>query len=72
MAGSPTKRLGEELIKAAFGASLYQQGRGFYVTLELLAILRGVHESRQPLLASPVAGDSPTGGWPVSTRTWAS
>lgn len=32
---------GERVVKAVFGGSLYQQGRGFYVPLELLAILRG-------------------------------
>jgi len=32
---------GEGIVKTVFGGSLYQQGRGFYVTLELLAILRG-------------------------------
>ncbi len=32
---------GEHIVKEVFGGSLYSQGRGFYVTLELLAILRG-------------------------------
>lgn len=32
---------GDEVIKKAFGASLYDQGRGFYVTLELLALVWG-------------------------------
>lgn len=34
-------RKGEEYVKQVFGGSLYQQGRGFYVALELIAILRG-------------------------------
>ena len=34
-------RKGEHVVKEVFGGSLYGQGRGFYVTLELLAILRG-------------------------------
>lgn len=34
-------RKGENVVKSLFGGSLYQQGRGFYVSLELLAILRG-------------------------------
>jgi hypothetical protein len=32
---------GEAVVKAVFGGSLYQQGRGFYVALELFAIVRG-------------------------------
>lgn len=34
---------GHAVVKRAFGASLYEQGRGFYVTLELLAIAWGTH-----------------------------
>lgn len=34
-------RKGEDFVKQVFGGSLYQQGRGFYVALELFAILRG-------------------------------
>lgn len=34
-------RKGEDYVKRVFGGSLYQQGRGFYVSLELFAILRG-------------------------------
>jgi hypothetical protein len=34
-------RKGEDVVKRVFGGSLYQQGRGFYVSLELFAILRG-------------------------------
>jgi len=32
---------GRDLVRATFGGALYQQGRGFYSALELLAILRG-------------------------------
>ncbi|MDP2270469.1 MAG: hypothetical protein Q8K32_07020 [Archangium sp.] len=37
------------VVKAAFGASLYEQGRGFYVTLELLALAWGTsHRDEAP------------------------
>lgn len=32
---------GRDIVQAAFGGALYQQGRGFYSALELLAIVRG-------------------------------
>lgn len=32
---------GRDLVQTTFGGALYQQGRGFYSALELLAILRG-------------------------------
>lgn len=32
---------GRDVVQATFGGALYQQGRGFYSALELLAILRG-------------------------------
>jgi len=32
---------GRDVVKRTFGGALYQQGRGFYSALELLAILRG-------------------------------
>lgn len=35
-------RGGAELVKEVFGVNLQEQGRGFYVALELLAIARGV------------------------------
>ena len=38
-------RRGAELVHELFGANLQEQGRGFYVALELLAIIRGVHEA---------------------------
>ncbi|UJR83669.1 hypothetical protein [Sandaracinus amylolyticus] len=45
------KEAGERTVKEAFGGALYQQGRGFYVSLELFAMLRGMHEADLPLLA---------------------
>lgn len=52
---------GEDIVKKVFGGSLYQQGRGFYVSLELLAILRGsllleLCENESKLL--PESGDT--------------
>lgn len=44
------KAAGSETCRAAYGAVLTQQGRGFYVTLELLAILWGVNDLKLPLL----------------------
>lgn len=41
-------RGGADLVKDVFGVNLQEQGRGFYVSLELLAIARGVL-SRSPL-----------------------
>lgn len=43
---------GRDVVQQTFGGALYQQGRGFYSALELLAILRGellleLRESRQ-------------------------
>lgn len=49
-------RGGADLVKAAFGVNLQEQGRGFYVTLELLAITRGVlSHSPDELLAPSTA-----------------
>lgn len=39
-----SKKLGELAVRKLFGAVLADQGRGFYVGLELLAILRGTYE----------------------------
>jgi len=44
------KDLGEKAVKDIFGGALYQQGRGFYVALELFAITRGLEEAGEPLL----------------------
>lgn len=41
MAKKGRKRTGERVVERAFGASLYEQGRGYYVALELFALLRG-------------------------------
>jgi hypothetical protein len=38
---SQRTRDGERLVKQVFGGSLYDTGRGFYVSLEFLAIVRG-------------------------------
>lgn len=38
-------RPGAPLVRSVFGVNLEQQGRGFYVPLELLAITRGVWEA---------------------------
>lgn len=42
--------LSEDIAYDCFGANLQEQGRGFYVTLELLAIVRGCLEAGLPLL----------------------
>ncbi|MBK8979717.1 MAG: hypothetical protein IPM29_27780 [Planctomycetes bacterium] len=39
-----SKKLGELVVRRLFGAVLADQGRGFYVGLELLAILRGTYD----------------------------
>jgi hypothetical protein len=36
-------RAGDSIVKEVFGGSLYEQGRGYYVTLEVLAIAWGTH-----------------------------
>lgn len=46
-------RDGDELVKEVFGASLYQQGRAFYVALEFLAIVRGASAAGQTVLPPP-------------------
>lgn len=47
-----TTHLGRRIVKECFGGSLYQQGRGYYVALELLAILRGHLLEEQGVLPS--------------------
>lgn len=42
-----------EVVLDLFGVNIEQQGRGFYVSLELLAIARGVYESTQWELLDP-------------------
>jgi hypothetical protein len=45
-------RRGSDIVHDLFGVTLQQQGRGFYVVLEMLAIARGVlQESRADLLS---------------------
>lgn len=44
------REAGERTVKDAFGGALYQQGRGYYVALELFAMLRGMHEAGITLL----------------------
>ena len=44
-------RRAAEIVHSLFGANFQQQGRGFYVSLELLAICRGVLDSEKELLA---------------------
>lgn len=48
-------RRGADVVHELFGANLQEQGRGFYVALELLAIVRGVHDAGlQEVLAPDV------------------
>lgn len=49
-------RRGAEIVHTLFGANFQQQGRGFYVSLELLAICRGILDRGGTLLES---GDEP-------------
>ena len=46
-------RLGAQVVHDLFGVNLQQQGRGFYVALELFAILRGVLDGPSEELLSP-------------------
>ncbi|WP_457188724.1 hypothetical protein [Nocardioides sp. P5_E3] len=46
-------RGGAQLVKDVFGVNLQEQGRGFYVSLELLAISRGVFALTPSDLLSP-------------------
>lgn len=41
MAKMTASRLGRELVRSLFGGTLAPQGRGFYITLELIALLWG-------------------------------
>jgi hypothetical protein len=45
-----TKHRGTRLVRQVFGGTLSQQGRGFYVSLELLAIVWGTLAANHPLL----------------------
>lgn len=45
MTGHGSKRdLGHEIVRNVFGGPFYQQGRGYYVSLEFFSIVRGVVE----------------------------
>lgn len=46
------ERLGEKIVQSLFGATLAEQGRGYYITLELLALLRGTHLASNEILPS--------------------
>lgn len=46
-------RRGAELVHELFGANFQEQGRGFYVALELMAIVRGVAEVAPSDVLSP-------------------
>jgi hypothetical protein len=50
-------RDGEEVVKAAFGASLYEQGRGYYVTLELFALIWGTAARVDKQILPPLDGE---------------
>lgn len=45
-----------EVVLDLFGVNIEQQGRGFYVSLELLAIARGVYETAARELLDPTVG----------------
>lgn len=45
---------GDAVVKRTFGASLYDQGRGFYVTLELLALIWGTSAAGRGVLPDSV------------------
>jgi hypothetical protein len=51
----PRERTGEKVVQSLFGATLAEQGRGFYITLELLALLKGTQTSSGEIL--PVQKD---------------
>jgi hypothetical protein len=55
MATGRGDRRASEVVEELFGAPLQQQGRGFYVTLELLAIVRGVQDAGEHAVLDPVA-----------------
>jgi hypothetical protein len=46
-------RLGADIVQQTFGVNLQEQGRGFYVSLELLAIARGVRLHQPDNFLSP-------------------
>lgn len=44
------ERRGEKIVQSLFGATLAEQGRGYYITLELLALLRGTYLANGTIL----------------------
>lgn len=54
MAALRGDRRAAEIVHDLFGATLQQQGRGFYVALELLAIVKGVADAQVDGVLSPV------------------
>ena len=56
MAISSKKDAGTAVVRAAFGAPLAQQGRGFYVTLELLAICWGTPQGQPGTVLPRIEG----------------
>lgn len=46
-------RIAALIVKSLFGTQIQEQGRGFYVTLELLAIVRGVLDKCEEELLAP-------------------
>lgn len=56
---SKKKDAGSSIVRQAFGAPLSQQGRGFYVTLELLAICWGTQHGSLGEVLPRLNGDVP-------------
>lgn len=55
MASTRGDRRGADVVHSLFGTNLQQQGRGFYVALELLAIVRGVLDAGEQSALDPNA-----------------
>ncbi len=53
MARAKRLKRGEDVVRSLFGAILSGQGRGFYVGLELMALLRGTLEQSGSILPAP-------------------
>ena len=50
---------GEDVVRELFGAILSNQGRGFYVGLELMALIRGTLDHDGSVLPTPSSDGSP-------------